>query len=450
MEDNKNSPEIKLWNSICDKMKLEFDSNAYNTFLLPLFPKEIRDNKLILEAPTRFVKEVVSSDMFANKINDALQQITNTNYIIEVIEKNEYVVSEQPQEKKIKIDSDLNPQFQFTNFVVGPCNRECFEASMAVAIDPGKFYNPLFIYGRAGIGKTHLLHAIGNYAKANQNRTMNILYTTANDFIDEFMRSNQNKDVEAMKLKFKSIDMLLLDDVQFLAGKDRTNEVFFQIFNNLFNEKKQIVLSSDRNPNDLRGLDARLVCRFATGLTVGMNAPEYETAKAILLRKIDARNFNVDKIDSDVLEFIAQNYSTDVRQLEGALTRLFFYVTTINKCDVITLDVAKEALKNITPPKKGNSSIKAEDIKKTICQYYNITNEQLVGSSRAAAFTNPRFIAIYLCRSMLNMTYDDIGAEFGNRDHSTIISSCMRVEKLLNEEEAYKLVINKIKQLLTN
>ena len=363
----------KVWDSILYKMKNELDVNAYNTFFIPLVAKEFKNGKLIIEAPSRFVKEVISSEMFKRKINECLKEITNTDFEIEVKEKGE-IEKEiiQPEVVNVKLSSNLNDTFTFNNFVVGPCNSECYEASMAVALNPGKFYNPLFIYGRAGIGKTHLLHAIGNYCKAN-NRAMNIYYTTANDFIDEFMRSNQNKDIESMKAKFKSIDMLLLDDIQFLAGKDKTGEVFFQIFNNLFNEKKQIVLTSDRNPHDLRGLEVRLVSRFSSGLIVGMNAPEHETAKAILRRKIDAKNFDIKNIDEDVLTFIADNYSTDVRQLEGALTRLFFYVTTINRSDVITLQIAMEALKNIAPLKKESSVVTAEEIKKTVCDYYNIS-----------------------------------------------------------------------------
>ena len=440
----------KIWDEILNKIKLEIDVNAYNTFFLPLVAKEIRNSKLIVEAPSRFVKEVISSETFSLKINDILKELTNTNFQVEVKEKSEIENSYNASDNNsIKLVSNLNNSFSFDNFVVGTCNRECYEASLAVAINPGKFYNPLFIYGRAGIGKTHLLHAIGNYCKANQNRTMNIYYTTASDFIDEFMRSNQNKDIESMKAKFRSIDMLLLDDVQFLAGKDKTGKVFFHIFNNLFNEKKQIVLTSDRNPNDLRGLEVRLVSRFASGLIVGMNAPEYETAKAILKRKIDAKNFDINNIDDDVLTFIAQNYSTDVRQLEGALTRLFFYVTTVSRCERITLSIAMEALKNITPPKKLNEALDVAEIKKVVCEYYNINLQQLVGSSRVSSLTTPRFIAIYLCRSLLNMTFDEIGEEFGNRDHSTIMNACLKVEKLLNEDQAYKLVINKLQQLLT-
>lgn len=440
----------KVWDSILLKMKNELDVTAYNTFFMPLVAKEFKNGKLIIEAPSRFIKEVVSSEMFSSKINNSLKEITNTDFVIEVKEKSEFEKEIIQQEKAdIKLSSNLNQGFTFNNFVVGPCNSECYEASMAVALNPGKFYNPLFIYGRAGIGKTHLLHAIGNYCKANQNRTMNIYYTTANDFIDEFMRSNQNKDIESMKAKFKSIDMLLLDDVQFLAGKDKTGEVFFQIFNNLFNEKKQIVLTSDRNPHDLRGLEVRLVSRFSSGLIVGMNAPEHDTAKAILRRKIDAKNFDVKNIDEEVLSFIAENYSTDVRQLEGALTRLFFYVTTINRSEVITLPIAMEALKNIAPLKKDTAVVTAEEIKKTVCDYYNINIQQLVGSSRVASLKTPRFIAIYLCRTMLNMTFEEIGREFGNRDHSTVMNACIKIEKLINEEQSYKLVINKFQQILT-
>ena len=440
----------KVWDSVLAKMKNEYDVNAYSTFFLPLIPKEFKDGKLIVEAPSRFVKEVISSDVFSLKINDCLKEITNTDFKIEVKEKSEIEKEATiPVVSNLKLSSTLNPSFSFNNFVVGPCNSECYEASMAVALNPGKFYNPLFIYGRAGIGKTHLLHAIGNYCKINQNRTMNIYYTTANDFIDEFMRSTQNKDIESMKAKFRSIDVLLLDDVQFLAGKDKTGEVFFQIFNNLFNEKKQIVLTSDRNPHDLRGLEVRLVSRFSSGLIVGMNAPEQDTAKAILRRKIDAKNFDIKNIDEEVLTFIAENYSTDVRQLEGALTRLFFYVTTINRSDTITLQTAMEALKNIGTAKKSNSLLTPEEIKKTVCDYYNINVQQLVSSSRIASLKTPRFIAIYLCRTMLNMTFEDIGLEFGNRDHSTIMNACIKIEKLMNEEQSYKLVINNFQQMLT-
>ena len=440
---------IKVWDGVLQKMKNELDVNAYSTFFLPLVPKEFKDGKLIIEAPSRFVKEVITSAMFLSKINDCLKEITNTDFQIEVKEKNEIEKETvKPVVNEVKLSSTLNPSFSFNNFVVGPCNSECYEASMAVALNPGQFYNPLFIYGRAGIGKTHLLHAIGNYCKANQSRELNIYYTTANDFIDEFMRSNQNKDIESMKAKFRSIDVLLLDDVQFLAGKDKTGEVFFQIFNNLFNEKKQIVLTSDRNPHDLRGLEVRLVSRFSSGLIVGMNAPEHETAKAILKRKIDAKNFDSKNVDDAVLTFIAENYSTDVRQLEGALTRLFFYVTTINKSENITLQIAMEALKNIGTAKKSNSTLNAEEIKKTVCEYYNINVQQLVSSSRVASLKTPRFIAIYLCRTMLNMTFEEIGLEFGNRDHSTIMNACIKIEKLMNEDQSYKLVINKFQQML--
>ena len=453
MYDLKMNPAVKIWEELLLKIKNELDVNAYSTFFLPIVAKELNANQLIVEAPSRFVKEVLSSGMFIEKINHLLKEITGINLTLTVKEKGEYVVVEQvnQEQPKIKVESNLNPDFVFDNFVVGSCNMECRQAALAVALEPGKNYNPLFIYGRAGIGKTHLLHAIGNYCKKNQNQNMNIYYTTANDFIDEFMRSSQNKDLETMKAKFKSIDMLLLDDVQFLAGKDKTGEVFFQIFNNLFNEKKQIVLTSDRNPNELRGLESRLVSRFSFGLTVGMNAPEHETAKAILKKKIEARNFNLKNIEEEVFDFIAQNYSADVRQLEGALTRLFFFVTTINKSETITLPIAMEALKNITPPKnKGNiENLTVEDVKKAVCEYYGLTIQQLIGNSKAKNVITPRFIAIYLCRTLLNMTFDDIGAAFGNRDHTTVMNACLKIEELANENTAYKLVIHNFQQLLT-
>ena len=285
----------KIWNEILNRAKEKYDANAFATFFLPVNPLYVDDQKFVVEAPSRFVKEVLLGQ-FGQTINDYLKIITETDFYLEVkeaAEQNESKILTKPNENLINFHSNLNPQFLFDNFVVGPSNQECYQASLAAALDPGKFYNPLFIYGKSGIGKTHLLHAIGNYCKVNHNKTMNIYYTTANDFVDEFMKSNQNKDIESLKAKFRSIDVLLIDDIQFLAGKDKTGEVFFHIFNNLFNEKKQIVLTSDRYPNELRGLEARLVSRFSSGLIVGMDAPEYETAYAILKRKIEAKNLDI-------------------------------------------------------------------------------------------------------------------------------------------------------------
>ena len=457
MYDVKSDTVVEIWSAILQELKTKLDINAYSTFFEPLVPVGIIDGKLKLEAPSRFVKEVISSPMFTVQINECLKKITDQCYEIEIKEKDEIEVKvEAPIVKKQIEDSftyrgNLNPEFTFTNFVVGPCNRECYEAALAVAMNPGTFYNPLFIYGRAGIGKTHLLHAIGNYCETNSKRKLNVYYTTASEFIDEFMRSSQTKEIDAMKNKFRSIDLLLLDDVQFLAGKEKTGEVFFHIFNNLFNEKKQIVLTSDRNPNDLRGLEARLVSRFASGLTVGMSAPEHETAKAILRRKIDVSSFDVKNIDDDVLVFIAQNFSSDVRQLEGALNRLFFYVR-VHTPETITLPFAMEALLKIMPNKAFKTpgvTTTVSEIKNTICDYYNITKEQLVGKTRTSSVTNPRFIAIYLCRILLNMTYEEIGKEFGNRDHTTILNACTKIEELEKTNQAFKLAINNFKQMLT-
>ncbi len=441
----------KIWNEILNRAKEKYDANAFATFFLPVNPLYVDDQKFVVEAPSRFVKEVLLGQ-FGQTINDYLKIITETDFYLEVkeaAEQNESKILTKPNENLINFHSNLNPQFLFDNFVVGPSNQECYQASLAAALDPGKFYNPLFIYGKSGIGKTHLLHAIGNYCKVNHNKTMYIYYTTANDFVDEFMKSNHNKDVESLKAKFRSIDVLLIDDIQFLAGKDKTGEVFFHIFNNLFNEKKQIVLTSDRYPNELRGLEARLVSRFSSGLIVGMDAPEYETAYAILKRKIEAKNLDINNIDDDVLHYLANNFSSDVRQLEGALTRLYFYATTINKSDKIDINLALEAFKSIKP-KTGNAALTADQIKKVVAEYYSLTTSQLVSKSRTNVLTIPRHIAIYLCRSLLNMTFEDVGKEFGNRDHTTIMNACLKIENLYNEDQAYKLAINKIKKLLTS
>lgn len=448
-----NSQTIKkIWEEILLQIKNNFDPNIYNTFFLPTVPLKVENQNFIVETPTRFAKEILNAK-FSHTINEILKQVTQTDFIFVAKEKSEITpissTNEKKKEEKRNFKSNLNPLFTFENFVVGPSNRECYEASLAAAIDPGKFYNPLFIYGKSGIGKTHLLHAIGNYCRLNENKTINIYYTTANEFVDEFMRSTQNKDIDTLKEKFKSIDVLLLDDVQFLAGKDKTGEVFFHIFNTLFNEKKQIVLTSDRNPNDLRGLESRLVSRFASGLTVGMNAPEHETAYAILKRKIEVKNMSFKDIDDDVLNFIASNFSSDVRQLEGALTRLFFYSTTISKTEKIDLNLAMDAFKDMTPAKGNKTKLSAEQIKTVVADYYNLTVNQLTSKSRTNTLTIPRHIAIYLCRNMLDITLEEIGQEFGNRDHTTIMNACLKIENLCRNDDSYKLAINKIKKILT-
>ena len=449
MEIIQNSTITKIWNEILNKAQQKYDANAFTTFFLPVVPLYVEDQQFVIEAPSRFVKEVLLGQ-FGQTINDYLKEITETDFYLVVKEASEKSTLNPNTESVIStLNSNLNPQFLFENFVVGPCNRECYQASLAAAMEPGKFYNPLFIYGKSGIGKTHLLHAIGNYCKEYHHKSMNIYYITANDFVDEFMRSNQNKDIDSLKTKFRSIDVLLLDDVQFLAGKDKTGEVFFHIFNNLFNEKKQIVLTSDRYPNDLRGLESRLVSRFASGLTVGMDAPEYETAYAILKRKIEAKNLDINNIDDEVLHYLASNFSSDVRQLEGSLTRLFFYATTFNSGDRIDINLAMDAFKSITPPKGNLSSLTALQIKNVVAEYYSITVAQLDSKSRTNVLTIPRHIAIYLCRTLLNMTFEDIGNEFGNRDHTTIMNACLKIEQLYKNDETYKLTINKIKKLLT-
>ena len=452
MSENTNPTMTKIWDEVLAMVKEKYDSKIYHTFFLPTKPLYVDDQYFVVETQTRFAKEILNIK-FAHQINEFLKTITQTDFVLVVKEADEQKELNTKQVEKSKeekiLKSNLNPLFTFDNFVVGPSNRECYEASLAASIEPGKFYNPLFIYGKSGIGKTHLLHAIGNYCRTNGNKVINIYYTTANDFVDEFMRSNQNKDIDTLKEKFKSIDVLLLDDVQFLAGKDKTGEVFFHIFNNLFNEKKQIVLTSDRNPNDLRGLEARLVSRFASGLTVGMNAPEHETAYQILKRKIEVKNLGFKDIDDDVLNYIASNFSSDVRQLEGALTRLFFYSTTINKSEKVDINVALEAFKDMTPAQGNKTKLSAEQIKNVVAEYYNLTVSQLVSKSRTNSLTIPRHIAIYLCRNMLDLTLDQIGYEFGNRDHTTVMNECLKIENLYREDSSYKLAINKIKKILT-
>jgi chromosomal replication initiator protein len=388
--------------------------------------------------------------LYHEKIQEYLGAITQSNFKCSIMDE-EALATRLPVIEKLstekKFFSNLNPRYSFDNFVSGFCNLESYQASLATAMDPGGFYNPLFIYGKSGLGKTHLLHAIGNYIRIKKDASMKVLYLTADDFFEEYVKSIKDKETESLKDRFREVDVLLLDDVQFLSTKEKTKEIFFHIFNLLINAGKQIVITSDRPPSELRSLEDRLVSRFASGLTVEIKNLDYETALKILKKKIEIQDINGGKIDEKVLEYIAQNYLGDVRQLEGALNKLLFYAITYNRKEEIDLPMALETFKSFSAIKENNS-INAEKIKMVVSEYYNISPNQLISKLRTSNLVVARHIAIYLCRTMLDISLQSIGQAFGGRDHSTIISACEKVENLLKTDQDYIIVIENLKKLI--
>ncbi len=341
------------------------------------------------------------------------------------------------------ITRSVDPNFTFTNFVVGRSNAQAHLASMTCANNLGILYNPLFIYGNSGLGKTHLLNAIGNFVLDNR-RNKKVGFISGLEFVEGVSKSIKEKRIDEFKQSFHDLDLLLVDDIQFIAGKEKTHEVFFSVFNDLVNNRKQVVVTADRVPAEIKGLEERIISRFNQGLSVNIEAPEYETSINILKMKI-SNNLIQNKaltISEEALSYIASNFSQDVRSLEGALMRLLFYATNFSDEEEISLKTATEAFKDQLTENKNELNIAA--IRRVVCDYYNLTKQQIVSKNRTKNIANARNIAMYLCRKLLDAPYKDIGNEFGKRDHSTVMSSCDRVEQLIKADPRYLKAINEI------
>ena len=338
----------------------------------------------------------------------------------------------------LKIDKDQ----RFDTFVIGKSNSQAHAAAITCATTPGSFYNPLFIYGNSGIGKTHLLNAIGNYViSAFPNKKVGFINGVG--FIDALTKSIKSNNLDDFYDSFYSLDVLLVDDIQFIAGKPKTQEVFFTIFNNLTSNKKQVCITSDRSPDEINDLEERIISRFNRGLNVNIESPEFETRIEILKRKLLERN--IDKIDEDVYAYIANIFTKDVRELEGAVNRLYFYFINFNNDneDHISLKIAYEAFKNQSVDNKNELDI--SKIKRVVADYYNLSVKQIVSATRTKNIAIPRHIAMYLCRTLLDAPYKEIGNEFGKRDHSTVINACEKVEDLIKKDGNYQKALNDIK-----
>ena len=404
------------------------------------------------------------ADKYSTLVEEKLNIITNTNFELEFVLESEINpqtennnddqfdnINENSGIPVNYVQSNLNKNYTFENFIVGETNKLAQTAALSVAENPGYIYNPLFIYGNSGLGKTHLMHAIGNYIVENSNRK--VLYVTADQFIEDFININRRDDqgknfnyIEFFKNKYRNIDVLILDDIQFLGRATQTQNEFFHTFNTLYNDNKQIIISSDRSPNDLKLLEDRLRTRFCWGLTVDIYPPDMELRINILKKKIEGNKINKD-IPEEVLEYIASNMASDVRQLEGAITRLLAYSTIMGGAD-INLSLAVDALKDFI--NKGTSEkTNISRVQKVVADYFQISVDDLKGKKRSASVAFPRQIAMYLSREILNESYQRIGLEFGGRDHSTVMSSCDKIKDSVETTKSIRETIEKIKVNLT-
>jgi chromosomal replication initiator protein len=359
-----------------------------------------------------------------------------------VVKKIKQLARTDQEQTQIQVDaadsSTINPRYTFSNFVVGSSNQFCHAAAMRVGEEPGKSYNPFFIYGGVGLGKTHLLHAIGNLV-LDKRPNARILYMSSETFTNELIQALRHAKMEEFKSRFRNVEVLLIDDIQFMSGKERTQEEFFHTFNALYNAKHQIVVTSDKIPQDIHGLEERLKTRFAWGLTADIQAPDFETRVAILKRKAALEAF---ELPSVVAEYIGEKVSSNVRELEGALTKIHAMSALMRA--PITLELAEGALRPLLQPKTINISV--NDIKQVVTEHFGIKVSDLISKRRTKNLSWPRHVAMYLCRKHTTCSYPEIGAEFGGRDHSSVIHAASVVSEKVKTIEETRVLIEKIER----
>ena len=425
-------------------LKDETTKISYETWIKNLEIQSADNNNIILLASSTFQKDAIEAryhDLLTNTFN----YITNKDCRVSIISKEDS--SSVTESNPVSLDnnysisnSTLNPKYTFDSFVVGNNNRFAHAAALAVAEAPATSYNPLFIYGGVGLGKTHLMHAIGNSILRN-NRESKILYVTSEKFTNQLINAIKDNKNEQFRTKYRNIDVLLIDDIQFIAGKERIQEEFFHTFNTLHESGKQIILSSDRPPKDIQLLEDRLKSRFEWGLIADISNPDYETRLAILRKKAQIDNII---IDDEILSNIANRIDSNIRELEGTLNKLIAKSSLTNSS--ITMEMAEKAINDIVSQK--DKVISSDFIQETVAKYFNISSKDLKGSKRSNDIAFPRQIAMYLCRNVAQMSLPQIGKDFGKRDHTTVMHACNKIEKEIKDNQNTKLIVESVKNIL--
>jgi len=431
----------ELWHQILDKMKSRISKPSYETWLKQAEPKKLTEDTFIISVPNDFIKNWLDK-RYKNFIEDTVYDVIGTTFTVnfEIIGEEEEQLENSFPKNTINNNSEqkhmLNPKYKFESFVVGAANRFAHAASLAVAEAPAKAYNPLFIYGGVGLGKTHLMHAIAHYVREHHPER-NVIYLSSEKFTNEFINAIMDNKAETFRNKYRNVDILLVDDIQFLAGKEQTQEEFFHTFNTLHEENKQIIISSDRPPKEIPTLEDRLRSRFEWGLITDISPPDLETRIAILNKKAKAEG--LEDIPNDVMLYIANQINTNIRELEGALIRVIAYSSLVNK-DIDTA-LATEALKNIIPNKQPKK-VTIQGIKEYIAKKYNITVEEVNSKKRTKSIAFPRQIAMYIARELTDFSLPKIGQEFGGRDHTTVIHAHNKISQLITNDNEFQASIN--------
>lgn len=382
-------------------------------------------------------------------IKETVNELSDNDYDLIFITRDldKQVIDSKPKEPTYFAYSKINRKLTFDNYIVGDFNREVAQAGMIVAKNPGTMFNPLFIHSNSGLGKTHLLHAIANYIQQEENPSAKILCISANDFVEEYIKFVRgDKESESLKDYICGFDVLLFDDVQFLADKVKTEEMFFNIYQRMVGEGKQIIITSDKHPNELKNIEERLVTRFNQGLVMNIKEPDRDSCVSILENKIESNGMDITKFDNSVLYFFADKFSKNVRELEGALNRLIFHVLNLKDSERITMDVAAEAVQTLVGGKNIATQMNEQKIINIVAEYYSLTPDQLVGKSRTGQIALARHIAMYVIRKDLDISLEKIGEMFGGRDHTTVINAVGHVDKELITDAQLKQAIEDIQK----
>lgn len=436
-----------LWAQSQDKIKERIGSQSFDTWIKPVTALTVGDDSLTLKVPNHFfvewlgehylniMKEIVS-DIFKKPLSIILvPPVGETSTVSpQRAERTDFVPAQLTNE------SGLRERYIFDTFVIGKSNEFAYATSFATAQDPGKLYNPLFIYGGVGLGKTHLMQAIGHFIKRKKPKAK-VLYIPAENLMNEMIHAIQNRKMLEFKNRYRSLDILLLDDVQFLSEKSGIQEEIFHTFNSLYDSRKQIVLTSDRPPKDISHLEERLVSRFQSGLVADIQTPDLETRAAILKKKAELDNLS---IPNDVIYFIADSVKSNIRELEGSLIRVVAFSSVSDK--ELTVDFAREVLKNIISQKTRTISI--ELIQKTVANYYSIPEEALKSKKRIKKLVLPRQLAMYLCREMTSASLNDIGNRFGGKDHTTVIHAISKIKEMITTDSELSSQAQRITELI--
>lgn len=436
-----------IWNDTLELIRKtnQFDANTFRFFETDTYIYNIENNTATIIAPQILTQQILLKNhpLITEQLSIVLQKPMETHILLQ----NEVtpITKEHPTNRLLQslFNFKIEEKYTFDNFIVGKNNREANFAALSACNYPGELNNPIFIYGNSGLGKTHLLHAILNFYRVEKPEKK-ILYIYSEDFVTLLINAMQNKTVEEVKEAIHSCDILLIDDIQRLK-QSSSQEIFFNMYNKLIADKKQIVITSDIHPTELKGIENRLISRFSSGLSVSVGSPEFETARAILQKKLEGRNDNV-IIESDALDFLATRFSSDVRKLEGALNELIFKAVLYNP-ETISIDFTQEIFKEHPVAAKSQELTLAQIIQVT-ADFYGLSPKQIESKSRTKNIANARHIVVYLCRKHLSMPFAKIGLELGGRDHTTIMNSYDKMTKFIKEKEMFSQAVIQLEQKL--